>query len=369
MQYRKFGSTGVQVSALGFGCMRLPLNSDGTVDEAEAISIIRHAIDQGVNYIDTAYPYHQETSEIIVGKALQDGYSEKVYLATKSPMWKLEKEEDFDEILEEQLQKLRTDHIDFYLLHALNKERFEEKVKGFHLIDHMMKAREAGKIRYLGFSFHDDLETFKRIVDYTDQWDFCQIQYNYINTDSQDGDEGLRYAADKGMGVIVMEPLLGGRLASLSGHVAECLPSDKTAVEHALDFVWDKKEVSLLLSGMSARQQVLDNLVYADRSAVGMLSEEAKAAYVKAKEVYDRMSMVACTACAYCMPCPFGLNIPELFKTYNLYGVVGKGDAQAAYEKQQVRADQCRACHKCEQVCPQGIKVSSVMKDIAKVFC
>lgn len=368
MQYRKFGNTGVKVSALGFGCMRLPLNPDGTVDEPEAVSIIRHAVDQGVNYIDTAYPYHQETSENIVGRALKDGYREKVYLATKSPMWKLEKEEDFDEILEEQLRKLQTDHIDFYLLHALNKERFEQKVKGFHLIDHMMKAREEGKIKYLGFSFHDDVDTFKKIIDYTDQWDFCQIQYNYINTDSQAGDEGIRYAAEKGLGVIVMEPLLGGRLASLSGHVAECLPPEKTAVEHALDFVWDKKEVSLLLSGMSARQQVLDNLVYADRSSVGMLSEAERAAYIKAKEVYDKMSMVACTACAYCMPCPFGLNIPELFKAYNLYGLVGKGDAQAAYDSQEVRSDQCRACHKCEQVCPQGIKVSSVMKEIAAVF-
>ena len=237
MQYRKFGNTGVQVSALGFGCMRLPLLEDKvTVDEKEAVKIIRHAIDEGVNYIDTAYPYHNGTSECIVGKALEDGYRDKVYVADKSPMWKLEKESDFDDILEEQLQKLGTDHIDFYLLHALNRERFEEKVKKFHLLEHMKAAREAGKIKYLGFSFHGDLETFKELVDYTDEWDFCQIQYNYINLDYQAGDAGLHYAANKGLGVIVMEPLLGGRLANLSSHVAEVFSKEKTVVEHALDF-------------------------------------------------------------------------------------------------------------------------------------
>ena len=241
MKYREFGKTGLKVSALGFGTMRLPLLEDGvTVDEKEAVRIIRHAIDSGVNYVDTAYPYHQGTSEIVVGKALRDGYRDKVFLADKSPIWKLEKESDFDSILEEQLQKLQTDHIDFYLFHALNKERFE-KIKNFHLIDHMLEARKAGKIRYLGFSFHDDLEVFKQIVDYTDQWDFCQIQYNYINRAYQAGDEGLTYAAEKGLAVIIMEPLLGGRLANLSEHVAEVFSQDKTSVEHALDFLWDKK--------------------------------------------------------------------------------------------------------------------------------
>lgn len=369
MQYRTFGNTGVEVSALGFGTMRLPLLEDGvTVDEKEAVAIIRKAIDAGVNYVDTAYPYHNGASELVLGKALLDGYRDKVYVADKSPMWKLEKEEDFDAILEEQLQKLKTDHIDFYLLHALNRERFEEKVKKFHLLDHMKVAREAGKIRYLGFSFHDDLETFKEIVDYTKDWDFCQIQYNYINLDYQAGQEGLHYAADRGLAVVVMEPLLGGRLANLSSHVAKVFSKEKTPVEHALDFLWNQKEVSLLLSGMGAEQQVLDNLAYADRSSVGMLKEEELKVYKEAKEIYDRMSMVDCTGCAYCMPCPFGLNIPELFKAYNLYGVYGKDRGKAEYEKQNVRSDQCRSCHHCEKVCPQNIEISQVMKRIAGVF-
>ena len=296
-----------------------------------------------------------------------DGYRDKVFLADKSPIWKLEKESDFDSILEEQLQKLQTDHIDFYLLHALNKERFE-KIKNFHLIDHMLEARKAGKIRYLGFSFHDDLEVFKQIVDYTDQWDFCQIQYNYINRAYQAGDEGLTYAAEKGLAVIIMEPLLGGRLANLSEHVAEVFSQDKTSVEHALDFLWDKKEVSLLLSGMGTEQQVEDNLIYAGRSAVGMLTAEEKKQYEKAKEIYDKISMVDCTGCAYCMPCPFGLNIPELFKAYNTYGPEGKDGMKREYEKQQVRSDSCRSCHRCEKVCPQNIKISEQMKKIAELM-
>ena len=364
MQYRTFGRTGIAVSALGFGTMRLPLAQEEKVDEAEAIAILRHAIDSGVNYVDTAYPYHQGNSERVVGKALQDGYREKTYLADKCPVWLVEKEEDFERILDEQLEKLQTDHIDFYLLHALNRERLEEKVKKFHLVDHMKKAREAGKIRFLGFSFHDSLDVFKEIVDYSDDWDFCQIQYNYINVDYQAGMEGLRYAAQKGLAVVIMEPLLGGRLANLSAHVAEVFSKEKSPVEHALDFLWDQPEVSLLLSGMSSRQQVEDNLAYADRSAVGCLKEEEKEAYRKAKEIYDSMSMVGCTGCAYCMPCPFGLNIPEIFKAYNLYGLHGLNPAKEAYEKLGVLADACRSCHHCEKECPQNLKISQVMKDV-----
>ena len=364
MQYRTFGRTGIEVSALGFGTMRLPLAQEEKVDEAEAIAILRHAIDSGVNYVDTAYPYHQGNSERVVGKALQDGYREKTYLADKCPVWLVEKEEDFEKILDEQLEKLQTDHIDFYLLHALNRERLEEKVKKFHLVDHMKKAREAGKIRFLGFSFHDSLDVFKEIVDYSDDWDFCQIQYNYINVDYQAGMEGLRYAAQKGLAVVIMEPLLGGRLANLSDHVAEVFSKEKSPVEHALDFLWDQPEVSLLLSGMSSRQQVEDNLVYADRSAVGCLKEEEKEAYRKAKEIYDSMSMVGCTGCAYCMPCPFGLNIPEIFKAYNLYGLHGLNPAKEAYEKLGVLADACRSCHHCEKEGPQNLKISQVRKDV-----
>lgn len=368
MQYRKFGNTGIEVSALGFGCMRLPLSEDGTINEEKAIAMIRHAIDNGVNYVDTAYPYHQGTSEYVVGKALKDGYREKVYLADKLPIWLLESEEDFDKYLDEQLKKLDTDHIDFYLLHALGRERFEEKVKKFNVTKKLEEAKAAGKIRYIGFSFHDSLDLFKEIIDYYDGWDFCQIQYNYINTNYQAGTEGLKYAAGKGLGVVIMEPLLGGKLANLAPHVAEVFPEGKSHVEYALDFIWDQPEVSLLLSGMTEPDQVEGNLLYADRSHVGMVTEDEKKVYAKAKEIFDKMALVNCTKCAYCMPCPFGLNIPELFAAYNMTASHGMNPAKAAYAELSTKADACRACHHCEKECPQHIKISEMMPKVAKAF-
>ena len=204
-------------------------------------------------------------------------------------------------------------------------------------------------------------------------WDFVQIQLNYVDWKHASGrnvnaDYLYGELEKRNIPAIIMEPLLGGRLANLSEHVAEVFSKDKTSVEHALDFLWDKKEVSLLLSGMGTEQQVEDNLVYAGRSAVGMLTAEEKKQYEKAKEIYDKMSMVDCTGCAYCMPCPFGLNIPELFKAYNTYGPEGKDGMKREYEKQQVRSDSCRSCHRCEKVCPQNIKISEQMKKIAEMM-
>lgn len=368
MEYRNFGKTGVKVSALGFGCMRLPILHDEVVDENRAIEMIRHAIDEGVNYIDTAYPYHQGESEKIVGKALQDGYRERTYLATKCPVWKLQKAEDFDTILDEQLEKLQTDHIDFYLLHALSRERMDEKVKPFDLVKRMEKAREAGKIKYLGFSFHDSYDVFQDIIDYYDGWDFCQIQYNYVDLEHQAGRKGLQYAASKGMGVVVMEPLLGGKLANPAAHVRKVFPEDKTPVEYALDFLWDQPEVSLLLSGMSDEKQVEENLQFAKRSHIGMVTDQEKEIYKKAKEVFDSMALVGCTGCRYCMPCPFGLDIPKIFSLYNMTAAHREKEAKAEYEALEVKADGCKACHHCEKECPQMIKVSEVMPEVAKVF-
>ena len=215
MQYRKFGSLDWGGSALGFGCMRLPVlnNDSGEIDEREATRMVRHAIDSGLNYIDTAYPYHRENSERFVGRVLQDGYREKVRLATKLPIWKVNEAEDFDHILDEQLSKLQTDHIDFYLLHGLGNERWS-KVRDMGIREWLLKARESGRIRHIGFSFHDELPVFKEIVDSFEEWDFCQIQYNYIDIENQAGTEGLKYAAGRGMAVVVMEPLLGGRIVN-----------------------------------------------------------------------------------------------------------------------------------------------------------
>ena len=368
MQYRKFGKTGLEISALGFGTMRLPLGEGDQVDEDEAIRIIRHAIDQGVNYIDTAYPYHNRTSELVVGKALKDGYREKAYLATKCPVWLIEGEDDFDRFLDEQLEKLQTDHIDFYLLHALSRDRLDEKVLPFHLIDKMAAAKKAGKIRYIGFSFHDEYEVFQEIIDMTDIWDFCQIQYNYINLDYQAGEKGMKYAAEKGLGVIVMEPLLGGRLANLTPHLAAMIPNGKNPVEYGFDFLWDQPEVSLLLSGMGDAQQVKDNLMYGSRSEIGMVSQEEKDSYIKVKEEFDRMALVGCTGCGYCMPCPFGLSIPDIFSAYNKTASHGMEEGKEAYQNLEKAADSCQACQSCEKECPQNIKISKVMEKVAEKF-
>ncbi|MFA9377964.1 MAG: aldo/keto reductase [Lachnotalea sp.] len=369
MNYRKFSNLVEEISALGFGAMRLPVvGEDKHIDEAEAIKMIRHSIDMGINYVDTAYPYHSGESELVVGKALKDGYREKTFLATKCPVWKIEKEEDFELLLEEQLNKLQVEKIDFYLLHALDKDRLENKIKKFDLIKHMEKAKADGKISYIGFSFHDELNVFKEIVDYYDKWDFCQIQLNYINTDYQAGLEGLEYAANKGIGVIVMEPLLGGKLADPYENVASVLSDKKNPVEWALDFVWNRPEVALLLSGMSTMEQVENNLIYASRSNAGMLDAKEIEMFQETKKVFDTQALVRCTKCAYCMPCPFGLNIPDLFETYNASAAVGLEKAKETYDSFEVKANQCKTCRQCEKECPQHIEISKVMKDVSKLF-
>lgn len=372
MQYRKFGRTGCEISALGYGCMRLPA-ADATpfcadIDKPEAIRLIRHAIDHGVNYVDTAYNYHGGQSEVVVGEALLDGYREKTYLATKCPVWLVEEPGDFDRLLREQLEKLQTDHIDFYLLHALNQESWENRVKKHGLIEKMKEAKADGRIRFMGFSFHDSLTLFREIVDASGDWDFCQIQHNYIDTNNQAGSEGLAYAASKGLGVIIMEPLLGGRLAAAPEQVAKVLPQGRSAVEWAFDYLWDKPEVGFLLSGMGSMEMVEQNLVYAGRSHTGMVPKEERPLYERAKEVFDTMAIVPCTKCRYCMPCPFGVDIPGVYDAYNKTASQGMRRAREVYAALEGKADQCRGCGRCEEHCPQHIRSSQRMPEIVKTF-
>ncbi|MBR6528367.1 MAG: aldo/keto reductase [Lachnospiraceae bacterium] len=372
MQYRVFGNTGCEISALGYGCMRFPTtdNTPGSanIDKEQAIRLIRHAIDNGVNYVDTAYNYHGGQSEIVVGEALKDGYRDKTYLATKCPVWLVKEPADFDRLLDEQLGKLQTDHIDFYLLHALDWERFEQTIIPCGLVDKMVEAKKAGKIRYMGFSFHDSLDSFKKMVDYTDLWDFCQIQYNYINTDYQAGMEGLHYAAAKGLGVVIMEPLLGGRLAVAPAQVAPMVPAGRPAVQWALDWLWDQKEVGLLLSGMGTMEMVDQNMAYADASYVGKVPEAERPLYAKAKEIFETMAIVPCTKCQYCMPCPFGVDIPAVYDAYNKTASLGLRKARSIYAELQGKADLCQACGACEHHCPQHICSTELMPKIAEVF-
>lgn len=359
MKYRNLA--GENVSVLGFGCMRFPLTSKDAadIDYEKSEEMIKYALNSGVNYFDTAYVYHQEKSEEILGKALGDRRKD-VFIATKCPTWLVKNEDDFDRMLNEQLERLNTDYIDYYLIHALDKSRFDDIVLKFNLLDKMKAAKDAGKIRHIGFSFHDDLETFKRILNYTDLWEFCQIQLNYINTEYQAGIEGLEYANKKGLGVIIMEPLLGGRLANPNKFVKEVLHDTKTPVEWAFSFLWNRKEVCLTLSGMGEMTQVKSNIEYASKADVGMLNASDIEMLKTAKEVFDKYAFVPCTKCAYCMPCPFGLDIPKIFELYNRSA--SEHDIDDEYKKLQILADKCRKCKACERACPQNIKITEELE-------
>ena len=295
MQYRKFGKTDVQVSALGFGCMRFACLADGTIDEKQAINQLRTAIDNGVNYLDTAYVYHDGKSEVVLGKALKDGYREKIYIADKLPTWNVTVYEDFEKLLDEQLERLQVEFIDFYLIHALNKDSFK-KVTDLGIYKFIDKALKDGKIKHIGFSFHDDIKTFKKIVDdYT--WEFCQIQLNYMDEFNQAGVEGLNYAAAKGLAVVIMEPLLGGKLANVPPEpiIELWKQSEKkrTPAEWALTWLWDKPEVSLILSGMNSMEQLTENISTASAIIPNSLSEKEKEIIKKVRTKYNELTKVA----------------------------------------------------------------------------
>ncbi|MFC1857444.1 aldo/keto reductase [Thermodesulfobacteriota bacterium] len=370
MQYRPFGKLDFRVSALGFGAMRLPfIGKDmAKIDEPQAERMIRYAVDHGVNYIDTAYPYHMGQSEPVVGRALRDGYRQKVKLATKLPSWMIRSLEDCDRYLNEQLQRLQTDTIDFYLLHGLNRE-YWPKLRDIEVLKWAEAALADGRIQHLGFSFHDQYELFEEIVDAYHSWTFCQIQYNYVDVDYQAGIKGLKYATDRGLAVVVMEPIRGGQLAKEPPERIKNLWGDalnrRTLPEWALQWVWNHPEVSVVLSGMSTMQQVEENVAFAERSAPVSLTEEELALIDRVREAYRNLAPIPCTNCMYCMPCPNGVNIPRIFEIYN--DAIVHGDLPTArlfYRgpfvglKEEQRADRCIECKECEEVCPQEIPVT-----------
>jgi len=372
MKYRPFGKLDWQASALGFGCMRLPTLGDdsGAIDVTLAVPMLHRAIDAGVNYIDTAWAYHREQSEVFVGKALSGGYREKVHLATKLPSWLITTRADMDRFLDAQLERLQTDHLDFYLLHTLNA-RFWQNYKDLNVFDWAERKMAEGKFRYLGFSFHDTYEVFEDILNGYDNWTFCQIQYNYMDINYQAGQKGLHAAADKGLAVIVMEPLRGGRLAKNPPPpaVAEVFARsgrDWTPANWALQWVWNQPEVSLLLSGMSTMEQVEQNLVSADNSNPGSLTREDLAAIDQARQARESLAPVPCTHCEYCLPCPSGVAIPSVFEFYNtalMYDERQRG--QNAYKNDipdENKADCCVECGTCETLCPQDIEIIAWLK-------
>jgi predicted aldo/keto reductase-like oxidoreductase len=370
MKYRKFGSLDWEGSVLGFGAMRLPIigKDSSHVDEPKAIEMIRYAIDLGVNYIDTAYIYHEKNGETVVGKALLNGYREKVKLATKLPSWLVDNPDDFNRFLDEQLEKLQTDHIDFYLLHALNTS-YWPKLRDWDVLNWAEGAIADGRIHYLGFSFHDDFEVFKNIVDAYDRWTFCQIQYNFMDIEYQAGTKGLQYAASKGLAVVIMEPLRGGQLTTkIPKSVTDLWKSasvHRAPADWALQWIWNHSEVSIILSGMSTMQHVVENIDSADRSAANILSEEERVLIDKVREEYRRLSPVPCTNCKYCMPCPNGVEIAAILEYYNdaiIYDNPNTPRFLYRNLSKDEQATNCVECFECEEKCPQGIPISEYLK-------
>ena len=366
MEYRQFGKLDFKVSALGFGAMRLPTKDD-EIEVVEATEMLHYAIDNGVNYVDTAYPYHGGNSETFLGTALKGGYRDKVKLATKMPSWEIKTADDFDKYLDIQLGRLQVDHVDFYLLHALNKDHWP-KLRDLGVREWAEKAIAAGRFGHLGFSFHDTYDVFKEIIDAHD-WTFCQIQHNYMDIEYQAGTKGLQYAASKGIAVVIMEPLLGGRLVDPPARIQETWDTaakKRAAADWALQWLWNQPEVSVVLSGMTAMSHVKENVASADASGVGTLTEEELALYERVRATYKELTIIPCTQCAYCMPCPNGVNIPRNLRTYNEGNIYDKVEAaRGTYrwlsEDQKAGADACIQCGECEEKCPQGIPISEWM--------
>jgi Predicted oxidoreductases of the aldo/keto reductase family len=376
MQMRKIEKNGDNISALGFGAMRLPTKT-GRIDKESAKKLIYHAIDNGVNFIDTAYPYHGGASESFLGEVLQCEYRKKVKLCTKMPSWVIKKYEDMEKYLEIQLEKLQTDYIDYYLIHMLGRDGFEN-LRKIGVLEFLEDAKAKGKIKNVGFSFHDDAGAFKYIVDAYD-WDACLIQYNYLDETNQAGTEGLKYAYSKGIGVFIMGPLKGGILV---GKVPEKVTRifDKSNVKRspadwALRWVLNHPEVTCVLSGMNGEEQVKENIKVANETLPNTLTEDELKLYDEVKEVYGDLMAVDCTGCGYCMPCPRGVNIPRCFEVYNhkhmfkegaiasftylgqLGGIMGSNGAYAGL---------CNNCKRCVKACPQKLDIPELLEDVSR---
>jgi uncharacterized protein len=378
MLHRTMPKTGDSLSILGFGAMRLP-GGQFRPDEAESIKQIRSAIDQGVNYIDTAWPYHGGKSEAIVGKALTDGYRAKVKIADKLPYWLCESREDMDYYLDAQLERLGDTVIDYYLIHAINGAPWKRMVE-LGVIDFLDDAKASGKIIHAGFSFHGARDDFKAIVDGYD-WEFCQIQLNILDEHNQAGVEGLEYAASKDIGVIVMEPLRGGLLAGKQPDAIQDIydraTTKRSNAEWALRWVWNHPGVITVLSGMNTEEQIAENTRVASDAQVGSLTEQETDLISEVRDKYRSLTKVPCTGCQYCMPCPRDINIPLIFSLYNEKHLFGrKLWPQIQYllftagmqGKTPARASQCVTCGKCIAHCPQGIDIPAELANVRKEF-
>ncbi len=373
MLYRPYGKTGYDVSAFGVGLMRLPTvhDADGNtkIDREEAIRMVDRAVEGGVNYFDTAYVYHNEESEGLLGEALKrGGYRDKVKIATKLPVWLLKGPEDAEKMLDEELKRLGVDKIDVYLMHALDKGRLEN-IKKWNLMEKFRQFKAGGEIGAIAFSFHDSFDVFKEIIDtYPDDWDMAQIQLNYLDENNQATVEGLKYAASKGLAVVIMEPLRGGNIVNVPEDVKAVFdgsPVKHSSVEWAFRWLYNFPEVTTILSGVSNMEQLEENLRIFDEAKANSMSKEELAIVKEAKETFEKRVLVGCTGCAYCMPCPAGVDIPSTFSAYNQTGMFATDESgKNSYSEvpENARPTSCIECGACESVCPQSIKIIEMLK-------
>jgi uncharacterized protein len=384
MLYRKLGKANLNVSILGFGCMRLPiLNGSGSgadifdpnkvINEEETKAMIQYAIDHGVNYFDTAYPYHSGKSEPLLGEAVK-GCRNKVMIATKLPVWLVNEKKDFSKFLDEQMKRLGTDYLDVYLLHGLNRQVWP-KMRQLGVFEFLDQIRADGRVRHVGFSFHDDVKIFKEIVASYD-WEICQIQYNFFDENYQAGKEGLIYAASKGLGIVVMEPLRGGKLTNPVPAAVKMIwdsaEKKRTAAEWALRWVWNHSEVSTALSGVSTLEQIKENIKVANEGRPNSLSDQELSIIAQVREVYRKMLKIDCTGCAYCMPCETGVDIPLNFSLYNDMFLSKDPEVNVLLYNELIsperRASACIECGKCEEQCPQHLQIQEALKVIHKTL-
>ena len=370
MNYRENKINGDKLSALGYGCMRFTKNGP-FINQEKAEKELLYAIEHGVNYFDTAYIY--PGSEVALGKFLSKGYRDKVYVATKLPHYMYKTVEEMEKCFSEQLKRLQTDYIDYYLIHMLNDKGSWDRLCGIGIKEWIKEKKEKGQIRNIGFSYHGGTSNFKELID-AYEWDFCQIQYNYLDEYSQAGVNGLKYASEKNLPVIIMEPLRGGRLVkNLPKKVKEMFENAKvkrSPAEWSFRWLWNQPEVTVVLSGMNSIEQLEENIRIASETVVGELTDDDFKMFGEVKKEFDKSVKVGCTGCGYCMPCPFGVDIPVCFRSYNNYYTDSRFVGMREYvmctslKAKRSNASMCKKCGKCEQHCPQGIKIRDNLEKV-----